>query len=259
MECQFQSPLTDEQIWDALDNMADDAVQDHIVHCESCRQRLEAAHQFESEIRHAVHPSPQLLVDFHTNLLDSRIEQRITDHVFDCEVCQTELRLLDVLADDVSIPAAFEAPAQTRPPISKPHQRDRDATRRIWTARLVLPNRGTGVRAAGIRVLGHSAAVVTAEADGLRIHMTMEAVRAGVVLSGQVITRDEADQPRWDGAVLAVTNLDIGTRAMTLLNDLGEFSCAALPAGSAYLRIRASDGQTIVLDRFPLADTSEKR
>jgi hypothetical protein len=260
MQCQYQTPLTDEQIWDALDGITNAQVHDHLATCEACHTRYEEARQFEMQLRRSVHPPPQILANYHAKLLDARIENLIQSHIEGCLVCQDELKLMDTLAEDVDIPNSYEisTPPKRRPAPSARAAISRGDSHREFRMRLILPNRGTGVQTAGINVLGHSAAVTTAEADGLRIHMMMEAVRAGVILSGQVITRDEADQPRWESAVLSVTNLDLGKRAMTLLNDLGEFTCMALPAGLAYLRIRARDGQTIVLDEFPLADPSEK-
>jgi hypothetical protein len=120
----------------------------------------------------------------------------------------------------------------------------------------LLQPQGNAPRLAGVNVLGHHANVLTAEADGLRIHLTMEAVRNEIVVSGQLITDDEAEQVAWEGATLAVTQLDIGVRSTTLLDDLGEFTCQPLPPGLAYLRIRTNDGRAVVLDEFQLVGRS---
>jgi len=251
MDCIFQKPLTDEQLSSALDGEADTEVGEHLTQCEFCRARLSDARQFEAQLRRGVHPTTQQLTDFQAGLASGPTQRVMAAHVAYCHLCQSTLSTLVALSEDVSIPLSVDVPR--RPParqITRPTPDWGSAVRELvghWLQPL-----GTGPRLAGVNVLGHHANILTAEADGLRIHVTMEAVRDGIVVSGQLVTDDEAEQAAWEGATLAVTNLDLGVRSTTFLNDLGEFTCQPLPPGQAYLRIRTDDGRALVLDDFPL-------
>lgn len=249
MDCRFQSPLTDEQLWSVIDGDVDDAVRGHLAGCEACSARLAAMQQFEVQLRRGVHPTSQQLANFQMELLSAPAHQIIAEHIAHCAACQTKLAALIELSADVTIPDSLALPVRVpRPQAAKPNWGN---TARELIAHLLQPQ-GGGPRLAGVNVLGSHANVLTAEAEGLRIHLTMEAVRNEIALAGQLVTDEEADQVAWEGATVAVTHLDIGARSVSLLDDLGEFTCPPLPPGLAYLRIRANDGRAVVLDEFQL-------
>ncbi len=252
MQCHFQSALTDEQLWSVIDGEAGDEIHIHLAQCESCSTRLEAIQQFQAQLKRGVHPTGQQLANFQTELLSETAQRMVAEHVAQCETCQHELTMLVELSADVSIPDSFAvAPGIIPTTVDKRPRPTWTDVARDLIAHLLQPQ-GSAPRLAGVSVLGHHANVLTAEAEGLRIHLTMEAVRNEIVVSGQLITDEEADQAAWEGATVAVTQLDIGARSVTLLDDLGEFTCQPLPPGSAYLRIRSNDGRAVVLDEFQL-------
>ena len=252
MDCYFQSVLTDEQLWRVIDGEADDEVRAHLAQCGGCMERLEVLQQFEAQLKRSVHPTSQQLANFQIELLSEPATRIVAEHVAQCEICQQALALLVELSADVSVPDSLALPLPGGIPKAPKRTKSTWAdTARELIAHL-LPPQGSAPRLAGVNVLGYHANILTAEAEGLRIHLTMEAVRNEIAVSGQLITDEEADQAAWEGATVAVTQLDIGARVITLLTDLGEFTCPPLPPGSAYLRIRSNDGRAVVLDEFQL-------
>ncbi len=263
MQCFFQKPLTDEQLSAAVFGEVDPEVSRHLAACKFCRLQFADAQQFEARLARGVHPTVQQLADFRVALLGEQDREAVARHVAQCQPCQQELATLERLAADLPVapsPAVASVSAPALPRHIKPSsQLGRSAprwanVRREQSAR-IIPQPAAGAQTTGIGYLGSSSNVVTVQATSARILLTMESISDGVLVSGQLITMDEDEQAAWTGAILTLTHDQTTARTMTLLNDLGEFTCPPMPAGTARLRIRSLVGQVIVLSEFQLAET----
>lgn len=81
MQCVFPNPLTEDQLTDALDGIANSSVQAHLAHCPCCSMRLSEARRIELGMRRALaqwdSPSLDELADYVMDMLDDMARRRI--------------------------------------------------------------------------------------------------------------------------------------------------------------------------------------
>src|SRR5581483_12415510 len=118
MTCSAPPPLTDEQIFTALDMVAGPAVLAHLAHCASCARRLAEAQQMEQRLKSRLHrwdcPPPQQLADYYARRLASEQIETIETHLAGCASCSAELEdLRQFMAAE--LPPAAPPPDPLRP------------------------------------------------------------------------------------------------------------------------------------------------
>ena len=81
MQCSFPSPLTEDQLTDALDGAANSSVREHLERCSYCTMRLAEAHRTETAIQRQLSrwdaPTVDELADYVMGMLDDLERRRI--------------------------------------------------------------------------------------------------------------------------------------------------------------------------------------
>ena len=122
--CTFNSPLSEEDLYRAVDGDADETILDHLANCAFCTQNLQQLKETEMLINQMLHPRADQLLNYQENLLPAPEWQRIDEHVQSCKVCQDQLNAFDAIRatnddDDISDEEQVAPPAprnQQQPP-----------------------------------------------------------------------------------------------------------------------------------------------
>jgi hypothetical protein len=229
MTCQFKNPLSRDALYQAIDGEAGSEILTHLAGCEYCRARRDAILQFETILRHSLHPTVQDLVDFAGGLLSEGMQMVIEKHLETCKVCQYELAELKQLSEEIDDQPGANVTAKI---LLFPDHRvipvaPLEARSNLLVA-LGIENRP------GIRNL-------TLHFEGLDLMMTLESVRSGIILSGHLLTEDMDDQALWAGAIVRVVAMGGSGDRMTMLDADGNFRYAVpFAPGPADVVIRSS-------------------
>jgi hypothetical protein len=225
MACTTPPALTDEQINDVIDGLADLQTITHLDECEDCRLRFDFAKSLDQRLRAVLYrqdcPTSQILGEYELNLLDAENEAVIQAHVQTCPRCQEELNLLrDFLTAEPLEPSIKAAPR---------HERDRREHRPTPpNPRLLVAEPLQAVAAYASRGGAVSGAVQPRspqrgidlgmqplqEVKGITIFMEVQENDGVLTLVGQLILEDFAAwvdalvQIRQGGSVLSVCAVD---------------------------------------------------
>jgi len=237
MKCSFPPPLTDDQLTDALDGVADRAVDDHLAGCAYCTARLAQVQQAELTLHASLHrfdcPTPQQLGNYQLKLLDRADARAIARHLKECVRCTNELEELRVY---LGTDPAVETPAR---------QNARPALQSLGKLfGQILP------RTPGLALRGAGPEPIIAEAEGTTVILNMDpAPNDRVTVHGQVVANDPAV---WTSALVELRQ---GGRleATAPVSDLGGFSLGPIPAAISELRITPQFGRMLVLLDIPFA------
>ncbi len=236
MQCRFSAPLTDEQLWAVLDGEANATIERHLKDCPVCAGQLMQLGRFAGAIKNTLHrydcPTPDQLVDFHLREMTRGEGESVEAHLNICASCRNEVALFASLVNmDASVPVE-QPPALSLPRL--PRLREIVAT--------LLPRPMTPA------LRGTETNKMTAQADGVTVFLEVEALPDGFTLTGQLL---DADQEQWNDALVEVRcNGDLAQTVK--LDDMGEFRCVGLPAGTAALRIVAENGRILTVPAIPL-------
>src|SRR5438128_6726342 len=95
MKCNHPPPLTPDQLSDAIDGSADEAVRAHLADCPSCAARLADARLAEERLRARLFrwdcPTSQQLGDYEQGRLAAPEAATVASHVEQCVRCTQEL------------------------------------------------------------------------------------------------------------------------------------------------------------------------
>lgn len=236
MKCSFPPPLTDDQLTDALDGVADRAVDDHLAGCAYCSTRLAQARQAELVFHARLHrfdcPTPQQLGDYQLKLLGRADVGAIARHLKECVRCNNELEELLVY---LGMDPAVDTPARQAGPVLQP-------LGKLFGQ--ILP------RTPALAVRGVSSEPIIAEAEGTTIILNMDpAPNDRVRVHGQVVANDPL---AWTSALVELRQAGM-LEATATVNDFGGFSLGPIPATISELRITPQFGRMLVLLDIPLA------
>lgn len=229
MECNSPPPLTDEALSLALDELADEATQQHLAQCEACAGRLAQMKQLEAAMQKRLRrfqcPSAQRLSDYHLGMLDADSMAAIKAHVEGCPRCQDDLAMLIEFLDLPPEEAVSNKVIPLRPP------------KNIW-------------RAAKTRTSGSLALKGTdneashdMEAGSAKIFLETKATPQGFLLTGQVTD----NEIQWAGALIAIWQ-GSAIRWTQTLDEMGEFKAELTDSAPVTIYITASNGVTIQLE-----------
>ncbi len=236
MTCSLPPPLTPDQLSAAIDGTAAEEVDNHLRDCADCRQRLANAQALEQQLhRHLLRwdcPSPQQLADFHLGLLEPQAAD-LGLHIVGCARCQAELaELRGFLA------AGNERPA--RVPAPQPDRRARAGLREILAQ--LLP------QTPALALRGESQAPLMAAAGEVLVIVETQAAGGTYTLVGQVAA---PAQDEWNGALAQLAGAGEITHS-AVVDELGGFRLAGVPAGTHTLRLTPRAGNVIVLPTLDL-------
>jgi hypothetical protein len=98
--CTRPPALSEEELYFALDEVAEETTLEHLAACAYCRSQLEKLETFDEELIAPLYrfdcPVPSEVSQYHLNLfLDEPSRARIALHLEKCSLCQTELAILE--------------------------------------------------------------------------------------------------------------------------------------------------------------------
>jgi hypothetical protein len=241
MKC-IDNPLSEEELFAALDSEADIEVQSHLQQCAYCRKRLGEIERFERRLRGGLHPNSQVLLDYSFGLLTETESVPIRDHISGCKNCQATLAEFEIYKHEE--PSSLKRTV----PLTSPK------TRRLKPGELIKELIAVFIPQDQVAVatLGNTTNSFVAEASGIKLFLHTEHVEKTFLLSGQVVADDQAT---WEGAVAILTHQNTSEAGMSsaLLNDLGQFSYKPVSAGTYKLRIVSLSYVAITLYNLELS------
>ncbi|WP_322488311.1 hypothetical protein [Chloroflexus sp.] len=90
--------LSGSEIVAAADGEADEAIVDHLRHCELCRQRVAALRAMQQVLRRRLYralcPSTEQLADYCQGLLSPAQQALLAHHIASCPYCNAEVNLM---------------------------------------------------------------------------------------------------------------------------------------------------------------------
>lgn len=222
--CSLPPELTDQQLWEALDGIADEATSNHLQRCPYCQTRAKALENTQNRLKNrlfrATCPPSLELTEFYLRTLPAPQMLVVSGHVRACPHCSREMAQISEFmgADAVPLDQSLLERAQ------------------VLVAHLV---NGTSLASGALRGESRS---VTLEVDGAVITFMMESAPKGMVsVLGQVAAEE---QDAWTGAVVTLQQAG-APRQTTSVNDLGAFTFEAVQAGTGEFSITSLHNQII--------------
>lgn len=244
MQCSFPPPLTEDQLSDALDGVADLSVHEHLEHCAHCRERLAEAQRIETALQNTLYrwdaPSPDELADYVMGLLDDSARSQIEAYLRTSPSTREEVKnmraFLNLEASPVKPTPIQREPSKRRPP-SKPRLEE-------IIAALIPKSLQPALRGEG----GISRGELTAEGRGVTIFIEYIAEGDTYTLTGQVMA---GEMDAWVGALvqLLAQGRLVGS---TVLDAAGDFKLPNVPSGMYDLRIASENNRVIVIDELKI-------
>ena len=238
MQCSLPPPLTEDELSDVLDDIADVAVHRHLDQCAYCSARLEEARRIEHSLHRQLHrwdaPSADELADYVMGLIDAPARDRIEAYLRTSpatreEVTQTQA-YLDI--DALSANVVEQKPERRRSWHGLPRLEEIIAT--LIPQSLQPALRGDGGIARG---------ELTAEGRGVTVFVEYVVEGETCTMTGQVMT---SDPQIWSGA-LAQLFAEGNLVSSALLDPAGDFKVTGIAPGTYDLRIASEHHKVIVV------------
>jgi len=234
MECIISLPLTDEALSLALDGLADQETQEHLLRCPACSASLTNMRRFDVALQQRLRrfdcPSPQELADYHFGLLDTEQAAAVKQHLTQCPRCQNDLAVLiqflnlsldeDLVSDNI-IPSGI------------PHNVVRAHPAQI-AGNLALKGLDNE--------MSHDM-----KAGSAKVFLESKVIPQGIQLSGQVID----SQINWIGAIGEAWQ-NGQPHNISILDDMCEFKFNFDNKAKVTLYITAANGTTIVIEEIAI-------
>lgn len=236
MDCVTNSPLSDEQINDYLDNMASPDVIHHVEICPYCARRVQQAARVLPTLAYHLYriecPSSDHLTNYHFDILDAEQTAVIKKHLKLCHYCQEELQELKNF---------LENPRQ--PDLSNISRIDDQTAAPVVFAMLTTPAQPS-LRAYRGDISG-ALVRLTFETERDTIFLDLEPVPQGYKLNGTILDPD--DQDIWANISLEIWQS--GTLIATLdTDDFGGFEYLLKTHGTIDLRFIGPNATIIITD-----------
>jgi hypothetical protein len=231
LNCALGSPLTDDDLSEAIDGTADPSIVRHLDECPYCRQRLIHARRIEEVIRRSLHPTAQQIGDYHLGLLDGAASASIAAHVAECPHCRAELDSLVAFLQDEHL--AQHTPHEAEQPRKRFEIKMPGARRvSIETPQLSM-----------IRQPGNTSQTMQVKGDGF----------AGILIwdsQNKTLNGNLTPMSVWQSAVISCFQ---DTQTITVIaDDVGQFECRGMVTGPVRIYITSSHGLTVALEGFDL-------
>ena len=218
--CSLPPELTEQQIWEALDGIADESIISHLQKCPYCQTRANALENMQSRLKsrlfRATCPPSLELAEFYARSLPDPQMLTVSAHVRDCPHCTRELAELgEFMGADTMSDESLSGKVQT------------------LVARLVSASPALGA------LRGESREPIVLEADGITITLDIQkGSNERLSILGQLAADD---QEHWTEATVSLRRGE-QQESTTTVDDLGTFIIQELRPGSIQLNIRSSAG-----------------
>lgn len=233
--CSSPPEVTDEQISFYLDGDKDAAFIDHISRCPYCRNRLEAARQFDIRIKAALNrydcPTPLELTNYHMGLLNSHRSREIERHLTICIACGAELEALEAFMNNDD---RMEQQAVQRPVIQTSMHPYQVATVVRVEAGAMRGRRGNRIKKVRVTV-----------DEGLSISLEFRQSAPDYLLIGELIAEEDT-LAQWEGATV-FAHQGSNLLAAASVDDLGYFKCQIEEIDQIRIHIVAENGQSVLI------------
>lgn len=241
MECSLPPQLTNDEIDDVLDGIADSSVYAHLERCPFCRQRIEHERHLDVKLESLLipmflqqsHPAAQTLQDYHFNLLKKSERDMVFQHVQLCSDCQRHLAELRTYLESS---AAITSKPEIRQDIPRKPLKE-------LIAQLTSPGQGPQLSYRGSR------GPLMFEAEGVYVFLD---VQPGVppILVGQIV----AETPKvWIGGLVELRQAG-ELQGTTTVSDMGTFECPMPQTTAIDLRVTTGGGNSIVVKGVVLSE-----
>ncbi len=257
MDCSLGNPLSEDDLLRALDGEAPADVAEHLSRCAYCQARLDRIALFEDRLQSLSHPSPQLLLEYQFNMVTPAEMDTVGAHLDHCAHCRSILAEYAAASARPSPSRRATVAPNANPAAPSPtfSQRLRDVVIRLTTPSLPGietagdSSEGHFIAAApGIAALGDSdqgAGVIATGTPGVSLFLSLEMQDdSHYTVYGHVAAEDQA---AWNNAAVGISQSE-RVLGMTLLDDMGQFTCPGLAAGTYRLRIRAVSGEIVIFE-----------
>lgn len=221
--CSFPLELTEQQLWEALDGIADEATTSHLQKCPYCQTRATALENTQSRLKsrlfRATCPPSLELAEFFARTLPDPQMLTVSAHVRGCSHCTRELAELGAFMGTDSAPKDESVPSKAQ----------------VLVARLVNASPAFGA------LRGESLSV-TLEVEGAVITFEMGSAPNGKVsVLGQIAAEE---QDAWTGATVTLQQAN-APQQTTPVNDLGAFTFEAVQPGVGEFSITSLHNESI--------------
>jgi hypothetical protein len=232
MRCTIPPPLSDDDLYAALDGFIDDQVQKHLETCPACAARLYEMRKLEATLMQRLKrfecPLPQQLGDYHMGMLEGEDNYRIEQHLAICPLCQNEINILIQFLDDTQTSSSGTKLAQIiRPPES------------LWRAEPVMVAGNLALKS--LRGSDESRSH-DAKVNSANIYIETRVTSQGFLLTGQIID----NEVKWIGAIAEIWQNDV-PQQLCILDEMCEFKAELTNGNPVTLHITSTDEITIVV------------
>lgn len=238
VKCISNTPLTEDQISDAIDGIASSEVETHLGMCPYCKQRRMMAEQAEGWIRRGLHPSAEKIGEFQLGMLPDDESAAIRDHIEHCLRCGAEWATLRAFlsGDDLEV----EAETATAP---APKQTVRKGVINVTHLKV-----RTLTEMAPVRAIDTYEVPIMAEGEEnpdikLMATWTKQQNHSTGTLIGQLMP------PLLGVAGIQVHCYHEGGMTISEVDNVGQFYCKAIMAGPFRLVIVLPNTDIVVLER----------
>lgn len=253
--CRVPPPLTEDQISDLLDGEINQDVMSHLEQCPGCTQRVERARMTEQRLKQRLYrfdcPSSQRLSEYHLDLMPPETRSAITLHLEHCPHCRSELEALAVFLDQDAAVRSEPVRSEPVPKPAAPKLRLGDLLAILVPQTSQLALRGAPDASTPI-LRGPSSGPLMFEVAGITIFIEMDQPHKPhneFFITGQFL----AETGLWQGALVQVWQNEV-IRAVTTIDEMGQFSCGPLNLGIIDVRITAEGGSVLMIQSIRLQE-----
>lgn len=243
MGCYFDQPLSEDDISDILDGIADESRLEHIKQCDACRERVEAAHQTETFLERYLTrrdcPTPLQLGNYSTGYLDGSEREQIREHIITCSFCQQELAKLEdfLKLDDDAIPVRSSSV---------------DPDNILYLGQDYFQTRAE-MHADLRQARGSSKKQLRAHAEGITILIDLQRTQEGLALECMFIPEDIRQLADWVGSLVEIRAAD-ELITVSYVEEDGSFRCDTMPSKILSMRITSLTGIAIMISDIDIRD-----
>src|SRR4030095_4021821 len=116
--CSLPPELTDQQLWEALDGIADEATTSHLQQCPYCQNRAKAfeymQNRLKSRLFRATCPPSLELAEFYMRTLPTSQMLTVSAHLRGCPHCAREVAELGEFMGDLITPPETRLPGESK-------------------------------------------------------------------------------------------------------------------------------------------------
>lgn len=245
-DCITPPPLSDDELFLALDDEADERIQKHLQACAYCAARLEHMREIEQGMHTALYrvgcPPSDDLADYVLGVASAASRAQTEQHVRTCVRCREEVQTLRMILKPVEAPAAEPQP---EPLLDRLRDWMRGLERDLVTILLPAPlptyetKRGPEDRE---RLLNY-------ESGEISVMLRLEKVVDGLKVNGEILDLEQGGM--WASGHIELTGSG-GGRFLAVVRDDETFTFDLIKPGTYQLSIYAISERILRLEAIDL-------